>query len=104
MKMIYDPRTAPSSQKLGDVARKYLADLEKRVQTKPRAVMEEWPIVAGEFARLTCAKKFENGTLHVSVKNSAALSILHQQKEALLKALRAKIPETKILNIMFRFG
>lgn len=103
-KCSYDKRTAPSSQKLCDVAREYLHNLEKRVQTKPQAVIEVWPIVAGALAKMTCAKKFENGTLFVSVKSSACLSILHQQKAVLLKALKAKVPETQVLNIMFRFG
>ena len=97
-------RVLPTTQNLGDVARTYLTDLEKRMQTRPLEVFDVWPQVAGEFARMTRAKKFEHGVLYVVVNNSTLLSVLHQRKAVLLAALRAKCLEIQVMDIMFRFG
>jgi predicted nucleic acid-binding Zn ribbon protein len=94
----------PTTQHLADIARTYLADLEKRMHQNPQEILPLWAQVAGEAGRMTQAKRFENGVLYVSVKNSTVLSMLHQKKAALLSALRKKCPGIQLLDIMFRFG
>ena len=71
-------RVVSTTQHLGDVARVYLSNLEQRMQNRPLEALEAWPLVAGEFARMTRANKFEQGVLFVLVGNSTLLSLLHQ--------------------------
>lgn len=97
-------KTLPTTQHLADVARSYLTDLEIRMQQSSSEILHIWPTVAGEFAKMTRVKKFENGVLYVGVSNSLALSLLHQKKSFLLAALRAKVPGVQVIDIMFRFG
>jgi hypothetical protein len=102
----YDKPTKTSLH-LKHLARQYLTSLEKRVQEKPREVLECWAkIVQAPYASLTRAIKFEDGVLHVAVRHSTLLSILHSppEKERLLKALLRQVPDAKIRDIVFRIG
>lgn len=92
---------------LKTVARQYLAVLEERIRKKPREVLECWmKVVQPLHAPYTHAVKFEEGVLHVAVRHSTLLSILHSpsEKERLLKALRKEVPDAQIRDILFRIG
>ena len=100
----YRAKNLPTTQHLAVMAQTYLSDLERRMQQASPEILQLWPQVAGEFAKMTRAKKFENGILLVTVRNSTVLSMLHQKKAILISALQQKIPGIQLLDIMFRFG
>ena len=96
-----------TSRQLKDLARRYLAHLEQKLQTKPREILELWPQVIGAaFAGMTRAEKFEQGVLYVRVKNSSLLSLLHSvsERNRLVDALRTEVPDVEIIDISFRIG
>jgi arginyl-tRNA synthetase len=96
-----------TSRQLKDLARKYLAHLERMLQHKPQEVAALWPeVVAQPYLKMTQAVKFEDGILHVKVSNSALLSLLHEvsERKRLVEALQKKIPEVEIRDISFRIG
>ena len=99
--------SATTSQQLKDLARRYLAHLEQKLRTKPAEILELWPHVIGSpFAGMTRAEKFENGVLHVKVRNSSLLSLLHSntERKRLVEALRKEAPGIEIVDISFRIG
>jgi hypothetical protein len=99
--------SATTSRHIKDVAERYLAHLEQKLQTKPREVLEFWPKVIGPaFAGMTRAEKFEEGVLYVRVKNSTLLSLLHtlSERKRLVEALRLAAPGVEIKDISFRIG
>jgi hypothetical protein len=99
--------SATTSQQLKDLARRYLAHLEQRIQSKPRAILELWPTVIGPaFAGMTRAEKFEQGVLYIRVSNSSLLSLLHSPAERgrLVQALGRQAPDVEIKDISFRIG
>lgn len=99
-----DKNILSTTQHLGDVARAYLSALEERMQGRSLDILEAWPQVAGEFARMTRAQKFDQGVLFISVRNSTVLSLLQLKKTSLLSALRDKVPGAQVLSIVFRIG
>jgi hypothetical protein len=99
--------SATTSRHLKDLARRYLAHLEQKLQTRPREVLELWPKVIGPaFAKMTRAEKFEHGVLHVRVSNSSLLSLLHNasERQRLVEVLRTEVPDVEIKDISFRIG
>ena len=99
--------SATTSRQLKDLARRYLAHLEQKLQTKPKEVLELWPKVIGPaFAGMTRAEKFEEGVLYVRVRNSSLLSLLHTapERQRLAEALRTQVPDVEIKDISFRIG
>ena len=98
---------ATTSRQLKDVARRYLAHLEQKLQTKPKEVLRAWPKVIGRaFVGMTRAEKFEEGVLHVKVSNSSLLSLLHtvSERKRLAQALQIEAPGVVIKDISFRIG
>ena len=96
-----------TSRQLSDLARRYLAHLEQKMQAKPQEILEAWPRVIGpSFASMTQAVQFEDGVLYVKVRNSSLLSLLHSASERarLVDALRKEIPDVEIKDISFRIG
>jgi hypothetical protein len=99
--------SATTSRQLKDVARRYLAHLEQKLQSQPRAVVELWSTIAPPaVAGMTRAVKFEEGILYVHVSHSAVLSLLHEasERKRLVDALQQKIPEVAVRDISFRIG
>ena len=96
-----------TTRHLKDLARRYLAHLERKLTYKPAAVVELWPqVIAPQFIAMTKADRFEEGVLHVKVSNSSLLSLLHSplEKKRLTEALQIKIPDVEIKDICFRIG
>ncbi len=99
--------SATTSRHVKDLAKRYLAHLEQRLQEKPRELLELWPRVIGPaFAGMTRAERYEHGILYVSVKNSSLLSLLHNsvERKRLVDALKKEAPGAEIIDISFRIG
>ena len=99
--------SATTSQQLKDLARRYLAHLEQKIQSKPMVILELWPKVIGPaFAGMTRAERFEHGILYVRVSNSSLLSLLHSpsERKRLVQALGGLAPNAEIKDISFRIG
>lgn len=96
-----------TSRQLKDLARRYLAHLERSLQQRPQEVAALWSeVVAPSYRSMTQAVKFEEGVLHVKVSNSALLSLLHElsERKRLVEALQKKVPDVEIKDISFRIG
>lgn len=81
--------------------------LQANASSQPQAIIDAWPDVIGpELASMTRAQRFENGVLHVTVKNSTLLSLLANQsdKQKLIDQYKLKLTGIQIRNIMFRIG
>ena len=99
--------SAPTSRQLKDLARRYLAHLERSLLQRPAEVVALWSdVVAPSYRAMTQAVKFEDGVLHIKVSNSALLSLLHElsERKRLVEALQKKVPDVEIKVISFRIG
>lgn len=99
--------SSTTSRQLKDLAKRYLAHLQQKMEAKPQEILEAWPRVIGpSFAAMTQAVRFEEGVLYVKVRNSSLLSLLHSPSERgrLVEALRTEIPDVDIKDISFRIG
>jgi hypothetical protein len=83
-----------------------LREIEKRQVIRPDLVVAAWPEVIGKkLAPMTEATVFDQGVLHVKVKNSTLHGLLaHEQEGRLLKELRKRFPGVEIRKITFRIG
>lgn len=98
---------ATTCRQMGDLARIYVQELGKKIQSNPRLVLSLWPeIIGSNMAPMTKAISFEAGKLVVLVHNSTLLSLLHRKedKARLLNAYRGKVPGLVIADIVFRLG
>ena len=89
------------------MAQRYLAHLEQKLRSKPKEILELWPVVIGPaFAGMTRTEKFEDGVVYVKVGNSSLLSLLHSlsERKRLVEALRTYVPDVEIKDISFRIG
>jgi hypothetical protein len=99
--------TKPTSRRLQDLLPQVLRSLQGKYNTQPKLLLEAWADIIGEtLAPLTKASRFEDGVLHVNVKNSTLLSLLHspQDKQKIIEAIRQALPGIMIRNIVFRIG
>lgn len=99
--------TKPTSRKLQDLLPQVLGSLQGKYNAQPKLLLDEWPNIIGEaLAPLTKAVNFYDGVLHVKVKNSTLLSLLHgpQDKQKIIEAIRNALPGIVIRNIVFRIG
>lgn len=97
--------TQVSTKRLQDVLPGVLQQFSTKYQAKPQAVLSSWSKIIGpELAVLTKANRFEDGVLHVLVKNSTLLSLLNIDKQKILQNIRQTLPGIQIGNIVFRIG
>lgn len=60
-------------------------------------------LLDAKFVGMTEVIKFQEGTLYIRVKSATLYSILSlQEKESLLKKLKAMLPKIEIKTIVFR--
>lgn len=98
---------ATTCRQLGDVARIYIQELGKKLQSNPKLVLSLWPeIIGANMAPMTRAISFDKGKLVVLVHNSTLLSLLHRKedKARLLNVYKGKVPGLYIADIVFRLG
>lgn len=69
-------------------------------------ILASWShMVPPQFSKMTCAKSFRDGVLHVSVRHSSLLSLfMHHEKDRLLTKLKKRFPKVQIEDIRFRIG
>ncbi|MBS0634675.1 MAG: DUF721 domain-containing protein [Verrucomicrobia bacterium] len=99
--------TKLTSRKLNDLLPKVMANVEAKFNQKPQILLDAWPQIVGkELAPMTRADRFDEGVLHVKVKNSTLLSLLSNphDKKRLIELIRKKISGISIRNIEFRIG
>jgi predicted nucleic acid-binding Zn ribbon protein len=96
---------ARKPKKIGDVmAQVITARGYGRVQSIENLAMA-WRTAAGEtLARFSCPGQLKRGLLDVTVGNSTTIQELTFQKQEILTALRAQLPDTKIRDLRFRVG
>ncbi len=101
-----EPYLKSTNQHLKDLLPTLLRNLEGKTSLRPDLVVQAWGEVAGErISSMTRAVSFENGALHVLVKNSTLMSLLAlHEKGRLLKGLQKQFPKVKIRNIHFKIG
>lgn len=96
-----------TSRRLPDLLPHVMQKLASLYKTQPLIVLSYWPEVVGkDIAPFTQAHRFDEGVMHVKVKNSSLLSLLNSpsDKMRLLEALREKVPGIVLKNIIFRIG
>lgn len=95
-----------TSRKLREVLPSFLKKLDYLLSEKSDLVLKAWPEVIGiELSKMTEACQFREGTLVVKVTNSSLFSLLNTyEKKRLLAKLKAKFPDLKINQIIFRMG
>ena len=98
--------TALTAHPLGEVLPRVLKKIGRVYESRGDLIMAAWPEIIGpKLAQMTEAKSFENGFLHVTVRNATLHSLLSRDdKPRLLKSLRDKFPGTFIKTIIFRMG
>lgn len=97
----------PTSRPIQELLPQVLGTLQERYRAQPQLLLDHWPKIIGqELAPLTKAVRFEEGVLHVQVKNATLLSLLHNPKDKgkMLEAIRGALPGIQIRNIVFRIG
>lgn len=95
-----------TTRRIGDLLINALSKLNQSYQARPDLLLAAWPDVIGsKFAAMTEAVSFQDGVLHVKVKNSTLYSLLNQNdKPRLLNILRKRFPSMLIKTIVFRMG
>lgn len=98
--------TELTTHRLNDVLTQVLANVNSTYSERPDLLLAAWPEVIGpKLAGMTQAVSFQDGVLHVKVKNSTLFSLLNQHdKPKLLLKLRQQFPKHDIRNIHFRIG
>lgn len=99
--------TKLTSRKLQDLLPQVLDSLQGKYNAQPKLLLERWATIIGShLAPFTRAVRFEDGVLHVKVKNSTLLSLLHSptDKKKIIEAIRNALPGIVIRNILFRIG
>lgn len=82
-----------------------LTHIGEKHKARPDLLLAAWPAMIGpQLAPMTQAVSFSDEVLIVKVRNSPLLSLLKDEKQRLLKALREKFPNVPIKNILFRIG
>lgn len=112
MKPIFQrtPKNYDGPRRTSKEIKELLPDLLQKIgsnfEGRGDLIIAAWPSIVGErISSMTKALSFQEGILHVNVKNSTLYSLLNQyEKPKLLKALRDKFPTTNIKNIYFRIG
>ncbi|MDR3624988.1 MAG: DUF721 domain-containing protein [Chlamydiales bacterium] len=96
----------PTSKTIKELLPSILEKLGTSFGDRGDMIITAWPTIIGDkLSAMTRAVSFQEGVLHVVVKNSTLYSVLSQHdKPKLLKALRDKFPKTNIKNIFFRIG
>ena len=97
---------ALTGYKIGDLLPSVLKHIGAKYQERPDLILAVWPEIIGKkLASMTEATGFEEGVLHVKVKNSTLHSLLAQHdKPRIIQALRMKFPKIPIYNVCFRIG
>jgi len=96
-----------TTKRLHELLPRVMQSLSSLYKTQPSLVLGMWPEVVGEkLAALTCAFRFEDGVMHVKVKNSTLLSLLNNpvDRQRMIEAVRKKVPGIVLTNIQFRIG
>jgi predicted nucleic acid-binding Zn ribbon protein len=98
--------TASTNHHLQDLLPTVLSRVGEAYKERPDLVLAAWKQVVGpQLAPMTEAVSFVDGVLLVKVKNSSLYGLLRQyERPKLLKKLRERFPQTRILNIIFRAG
>lgn len=95
-----------TTRQISDLLSNALLKIGHTYKARPDLVLASWKEVVGStFAPMTEAVSFEEGVLHVKVKNSTLYSLLNQNdRPRLLSILRKKFPTVLIKTIVFRMG
>lgn len=91
---------------LGQILPGILQKMEANYGDRPDLVLAAWPDIVGRnLSSMALAKRFDEGILHVEVKNSSLYALLSQRdKQKLILALRQKFPQLEIKSIYFRLA
>ena len=89
-----------------DVAPSVLRGVCASLEERPDRVLAVWDEIVGiSVAKMTHAHNFQDGVLHVKVKNSTLYSLLSRRDRGrILVALRRRLPKVTIKDIAFRIG
>lgn len=95
-----------TTRRIGDLLAHALSKLDQSYKLRPDLLIAAWPDVIGpKFSGMTEAVSFQDGVLHVKVKNSTLYSLLNQNdKPRLVILLRKRFPNMVIKTIVFRMG
>jgi hypothetical protein len=96
-----------TSHMLSEVAAAWLKRLGEKVRMNPQALCDAWSSVVGSpIADMTKAQRYDEGVLHVRVRNSTLLSLLcrPQDKKKLIDLLKAAVPGVRLVDLSFRLG
>ena len=95
-----------TNHKLNDLLPVIVYKIGEIYKERGDLVQAAWPEIIGKkLATMTEAVSFEEGILHVKVRNSTLYSLLSRNdKPRILQSLRGKFPRTYIKNIVFRMG
>lgn len=95
-----------TTKRMSEVLPTILNQISERYQEHPDLILAAWPDVIGvQLAPMTQAVSFQEGILHIKVRNSTLYSLLNQyEKQKLLENLRLKFPKIKFQTIVFRIG
>ena len=98
--------TDPTGKQIQQLIPNFLRHLSESYKDRGDLILVAWSDIIGpKLAPMTKAVSFEEGVLHVKVKNSTLYSLLSQhEKTRLLKCLKDRFPSVMIRNIVFRIG
>ena len=98
--------TAGTTHKMSDILGNVIEKIRNKQKDRPDLILQAWPEVIGsKLALMAQAVSFDEGVLHVKVKNSTLHSLLcNQDKPRIIASLKAKFPRVIIKNIVFRIG
>jgi predicted nucleic acid-binding Zn ribbon protein len=85
-----------------DIIPQVIESLSGKRPNSARNIHEVWKIMAKEGAEHSTVIDFQKGILRINVDSSAWLYQLNMQKTALLKNLKAEIPE--VTDIIYKVG
>ena len=96
---------ARGPEPIGDVLAQLMARRGFAAVRSAAACEAAWREAAGEpAARYTRVASIRRGKLEIMVANSTLVQELSFRKQALLKALGARLPDQKIKDLRFRVG
>ena len=91
--------------RVGDILPTVLKSIGLDQRLREQEILAIWPEVVGEeVAARTRPFKIERGVLHVRVDHSTWMQELHFMENEILRKLREKAPDIKLVRIRFGSG
>ena len=96
-------RARSNPKQIGNVLEKLFRDLGLNRRLKQYDVLTQWGEIVGEtLARVSEAKRIDNGILFVRVKSSAWRNELALRKREIIKKICSRTPRGTIKDIRFQ--